>query len=92
MLKCLACKQQQRLVQAQCNQQVQLAAIPISPYCHAPFLLVTPVFCFGWLAAWLVCRLAGVFGVRWSTKKSGGSSSNGRDSQSKRLGVKKFGG
>ncbi|CCI45929.1 unnamed protein product [Albugo candida] len=29
---------------------------------------------------------------RWATKKSGGSSKNGRDSESKRLGVKKFGG
>ena len=30
--------------------------------------------------------------VRWATKKQGGSSSNGRDSQPKYLGVKKFGG
>ncbi|KAL0586075.1 hypothetical protein ABG067_004167 [Albugo candida] len=29
---------------------------------------------------------------RWATKKSRGSSKNGRDSESKRLGVKKFGG
>jgi len=28
----------------------------------------------------------------WRHKKAGGSSRNGRDSQSKRLGVKKFGG
>ncbi|KAG2231500.1 ribosomal L27 protein-domain-containing protein [Thamnidium elegans] len=30
--------------------------------------------------------------VRWATKKSGGSSRNGRDSAGRRLGVKKFGG
>lgn len=30
--------------------------------------------------------------VRFATKKAGGSSKNGRDSQSKRLGVKRFGG
>lgn len=29
---------------------------------------------------------------RWATKKAGGSSKNGRDSKSKRLGLKKFGG
>lgn len=29
---------------------------------------------------------------RWATKKAGGSSKNGRDSHSKRLGLKKFGG
>lgn len=29
---------------------------------------------------------------RWASKKSGGSTKNGRDSESKRLGVKKFGG
>ncbi|POM78417.1 50S ribosomal protein L27 [Phytophthora palmivora] len=29
---------------------------------------------------------------RWATKKAGGSTKNGRDSESKRLGVKKFGG
>lgn len=29
---------------------------------------------------------------RWATKKAGGSSQNGRDSQPKNLGVKKFGG
>ncbi|KAI9142708.1 ribosomal protein L27, partial [Paraphysoderma sedebokerense] len=29
---------------------------------------------------------------RWATKRSGGSTRNGRDSESKRLGVKKFGG
>ncbi|KAI8342058.1 ribosomal L27 protein-domain-containing protein [Chlamydoabsidia padenii] len=30
--------------------------------------------------------------VRWASKKSGGSSRNGRDSAGRRLGVKKFGG
>lgn len=30
--------------------------------------------------------------MRWATKKSGGSSRNGRDSAGRRLGVKKFGG
>jgi ribosomal protein L27 len=30
--------------------------------------------------------------VRWATKKSGGSTRNGRDSAGRRLGVKKFGG
>ena len=30
--------------------------------------------------------------IRWATKKSGGSTKNGRDSMSKRLGVKKYGG
>ncbi|KAI7904923.1 ribosomal L27 protein-domain-containing protein [Cokeromyces recurvatus] len=30
--------------------------------------------------------------VRWATKRSGGSSRNGRDSAGRRLGVKKFGG
>lgn len=30
--------------------------------------------------------------VRWATKKAGGSTSNGRNSIGKRLGVKKFGG
>lgn len=30
--------------------------------------------------------------IRWATKRAGGSSKNGRDSMSKRLGVKKFGG
>ncbi|ORX79168.1 hypothetical protein K493DRAFT_335125 [Basidiobolus meristosporus CBS 931.73] len=30
--------------------------------------------------------------VRWATKRSGGSSKNGRDSAGRRLGVKKFGG
>lgn len=36
----------------------------------------------------------GVFSVsrRWASKKAGGSTKNGRDSESKRLGVKKFGG
>ncbi len=29
---------------------------------------------------------------RWASKKAGGSTKNGRDSESKRLGVKKFGG
>lgn len=29
---------------------------------------------------------------RWATKRSGGSTKNGRDSISKRLGVKRFGG
>ncbi|KAJ0405177.1 hypothetical protein P43SY_001382 [Pythium insidiosum] len=29
---------------------------------------------------------------RWATKKAGGSTKNGRDSESKRLGLKKFGG
>lgn len=29
---------------------------------------------------------------RWATKKQGGSTNNGRDSQAKRLGVKKFAG
>eukprot|EP00245_Coleochaete_scutata_P006234 TRINITY_DN20482_c0_g1_i1.p1 TRINITY_DN20482_c0_g1~~TRINITY_DN20482_c0_g1_i1.p1 ORF type:complete len:154 (-),score=13.95 TRINITY_DN20482_c0_g1_i1:483-944(-) len=29
--------------------------------------------------------------VRWATKKAGGSSNNGRDSQPKNLGVKKYG-
>ncbi|KAL7747245.1 54S ribosomal protein L2 mitochondrial [Sorochytrium milnesiophthora] len=35
-----------------------------------------------------------LFGLqrRWATKRSGGSTRNGRDSESKRLGVKKFGG
>ena len=35
-----------------------------------------------------------VFSVpcRWASKKAGGSTKNGRDSESKRLGVKKFGG
>lgn len=30
--------------------------------------------------------------VRWASKKSGGSTRNGRDSAGRRLGVKKFGG
>ncbi|GAB5589727.1 54S ribosomal protein L2 mitochondrial [Umbelopsis nana] len=30
--------------------------------------------------------------IRWATKKSGGSTRNGRDSAGRRLGVKKFGG
>ena len=30
--------------------------------------------------------------LRWSSKKAGGSSGNGRDSRSKRLGVKRYGG
>lgn len=30
--------------------------------------------------------------MRWATKKSGGSSRNGRDSAGRRLGVKMFGG
>ncbi|KAI9224808.1 LSU ribosomal protein L27P, partial [Blastocladiella britannica] len=29
---------------------------------------------------------------RWATKRSGGSTRNGRDSHSKRLGLKKYGG
>ncbi|ORZ36543.1 50S ribosomal protein L27, partial [Catenaria anguillulae PL171] len=29
---------------------------------------------------------------RWATKRSGGSTKNGRDSHSKRLGLKKYGG
>ena len=32
------------------------------------------------------------FGVRWATSKAGGSTKNGRDSQPKYLGVKRFGG
>ncbi|KAG3110779.1 hypothetical protein PI124_g14311 [Phytophthora idaei] len=32
------------------------------------------------------------FSRRWASKKAGGSTKNGRDSESKRLGVKKFGG
>jgi large subunit ribosomal protein L27 len=39
-------------------------------------------------------RSQGLFqqSIRFATKKAGGSSRNGRDSQAKRLGVKKFGG
>eukprot|EP00935_MAST-01C_sp_MAST-1C-sp1_P001950 g1950.t1 len=35
---------------------------------------------------------ADIGAIRLATKKAGGSSKNGRDSRSKRLGVKKFGG
>ncbi|KAF4318806.1 hypothetical protein BBO99_00006911 [Phytophthora kernoviae] len=39
-------------------------------------------------------KTEGVFtqSCRWASKKAGGSTKNGRDSESKRLGVKKFGG
>ncbi|KAI8092566.1 ribosomal L27 protein-domain-containing protein [Halteromyces radiatus] len=40
-----------------------------------------------------LCESASVSNqVRWASKKSGGSSRNGRDSAGRRLGVKKFGG
>lgn len=45
-------------------------------------------------AASAVASVDQVFALqrRWATKKAGGSTKNGRDSQSKRLGVKRFGG
>nr|CCA18258.1 50S ribosomal protein L27 putative [Albugo laibachii Nc14] len=54
--------------------------------------------CFGQLRCLPVNKLSNslesVYAVtkRWASKKSGGSSKNGRDSQSKRLGLKKSGG
>ncbi|KAL0089170.1 ribosomal L27 protein-domain-containing protein [Phycomyces blakesleeanus] len=38
------------------------------------------------------CPVVSDMQVRWASKKSGGSSRNGRDSAGRRLGVKKFGG
>ncbi|EGZ08001.1 hypothetical protein PHYSODRAFT_288786 [Phytophthora sojae] len=49
---------------------------------------------FGCSATRVGGKSEGVFTLsrRWATKKAGGSTKNGRDSESKRLGVKKFGG
>ena len=49
---------------------------------HAP--LGTPLSSLG--------GCGGITGVRWANSKGGGSTSNGRDSQPKFLGVKRFGG
>ncbi|KAI7869779.1 ribosomal L27 protein-domain-containing protein [Spinellus fusiger] len=43
-------------------------------------------------SVWTVTRPSLDAQVRWASKKSGGSSRNGRDSAGRRLGVKKFGG
>ena len=40
----------------------------------------------------LFCQWLEWMQVRWASKKSGGSTRNGRDSAGRRLGVKKFGG
>ena len=61
------------------------SALPLPPL--AGWLLVDPVSCPA-----LAVRPVAVGLVRTATKKAGGSSKNGRDSQAKRLGVKLFGG